>query len=101
MNEFILCAAIYYEDGIKRKHQPANISAGVVVCGQRHANCFIVLNELLQDKFDKTKHHQGFLTSKGRFVDRVEAFQLAKKSGQIITPIKDDEVNILTSEDLY
>ena len=99
-DETVLCAAIWYRDGKKREHQPRNIVEGVVVCGWRHANCFIILNELDVD-YDKRKHTQGFLTSEGRFVNRYEAFALAKKANQIRTMIKNDDENMLTSEDLY
>lgn len=41
---------------------------------------------------------QGFITDKGRFVNRVEAFYLAHAAGQIISATKGPE---LYSEDLW
>lgn len=68
-NERILCAAMLMKDG------------EVIPC-YRHYYAF----------YKKV----GFLTSKGRFVDRKEAAKIAWDMGQI-----DKEVDELTSEDLY
>jgi len=95
--EYILCAAIYYDDGQKYVHQPKNIDVGIVVCGRRHHNCFSILYNLLDDKYDiKLANTQGFLTSKDRFVSRAEAAEIALASGQI-----DKKTDVLFSEDLY
>ncbi len=98
--EHILCAAIWYNDGIKREHQPRNIDSGIVVCGWRHHNCFAILNNI-DKNYDKKNHIQGFLTSQGKFVNRKRAFKIAKASDQIVTNIKDAISIELTSEDLY
>ena len=42
---------------------------------------------------------QGFLTNEGRFVNRIEAFNIAKAAGQIIH--KDDLTNELYTEDMW
>ena len=82
--EYLLCAAIYYEDGKKYEHQPKNIESGIVVCGRRHHNCYMTLASLLGDKYDiKLTHNQGFVTSKNRYLERKEAAQLAFECGQI------------------
>lgn len=44
---------------------------------------------------------QGFLTNKGRFVDRKEAMEIAKEQGQIIRLSGSPNTDILFSEDLY
>jgi len=94
--EYIICSAIWYEDGIVRVHQPKNVLNGLVVCGRRHHNCFNTVYELK----DKSKlccpHTEGFVTSKDRFVDRYEGAKIAFVVGQIDTPIEK-----LHSEDLY
>ncbi len=43
------------------------------------------------------------MTSKGRYVDRIEAFKIAKERNQIFHTMYDDDATerILTSEDLY
>jgi len=33
--EFILCAAIWINDGLKHNQQPENIEIGFVICGRR------------------------------------------------------------------
>jgi hypothetical protein len=92
--EFIICSAIWVEDGIKRLHQPSNIESGIVVCGWRHFNCIALIKELYPEKLPL--HVQGFITSDGRFVDRIEGCNLAFLSGQVKQKDKP-----LMSEDLY
>ena len=38
--EYLLCAAVWYDTGVKCVHQPTNIDRGLVVCGMRHHNVF-------------------------------------------------------------
>lgn len=97
---YILCATVLFKDGNKHAHQPTNIDEGIVICGRRHHNCFIITNDLHDGTFIKKRFHdnivQGFLTSDDRFVDRKEAGQIAYKAGQISKP-----TDCLLSEDLY
>ena len=93
--EYIICAAIYYPDGIVRAHQPKNIESGLVICGRRHHNIFVILKEAGLSKKGVVPE-QGFLTSKDRFVHRSLAAHYAFSSGQIKEP-----KNILFSEDIY
>lgn len=93
--EYVLCAAVYYDDGIERVHQPKNIKTGIVVCGRRHHNCLMTFAEFAYDR-DHTKVKQGFLTNEDRFITRKEAAQLAYKCGQI-----SKEQKTLFSEDLW
>jgi hypothetical protein len=96
--EYILCAAIHYNDGNTYVHQPRNITSGIVACGWRHCNCFSILFEIEKsdDKFNKANVTQGFLTSRGNFVTRKEGAKIAFKAGQIKTKQK-----TMFSEDLY
>jgi hypothetical protein len=96
--EYILCAAIHYDDGKEYVHQPRNIISGIVACGWRHHNCFTILFELEKsdDKFTKANVTQGFLTSKGKFVTRKEGAKIAFKAEQI-----KKKQNTMFSEDLY
>lgn len=86
--EYILCAAIHFDDGKQYIHQPVNITSGFVVAGRRHHNCYITyaairsqvahdgalyeaqLDPMLKNRPENT---QGFLTSHDRFIDRYEA----------------------------
>ena len=127
MNEKILCAAIHYDNGIKYIRQNQyGVETGFVLCGYRHPHIIDVLStnpHYVKNKFEEndeefirkyndikykwgkqedleqTEIIQGFLTSKGRFVDRKEAFKIALNAGQINN---DDRINKeLFSEDIY
>jgi len=93
--EYVICAAIWFNDKKEHLHQPRNIKEGFVICGRRHHNCFITksLSEYSEIKGDSV---QGFLTSKDIFLDRRQAAELAFKMGQIKR-----ETTCLFSEDLY
>lgn len=100
--EYILCAAIWFDDGKKHVHQPKNVETGLVLCGWRHHCIFPqtggVLHEMpLQSERVKEgiKETQGFLTNLNRFVDRDEAGRIAYAACQV------GYVKQLFSEDLY
>lgn len=100
--EKILCAAIWFDDGIKHPHQPKNIDSGLVYCGWRHACIFPQLGGTVGERqklgiFEKA---QGFLTSENRFLNRVEAAKLAVETGQL-TELKYFGGKKLDSSDLY
>ncbi len=105
----ILCSAIHVDDGKKYVHQPKNIDKGFVICGRRHHNAIYTLtlmegmkdnNNKFTNKFITLKVHtiQGFLTDTNLFVNRKEAFKIAKEAKQINGDLKG---SILTSEDLW
>lgn len=97
--EYILCAAIHYDDGVKHNSQPKNVSTGLVVCGFRHDMCVYIIagmNPGYVKKYIGPKH-QGFLTSKNIFVSRKLAYYIAFKAGQV----QKSEIQSLQSEDLY
>lgn len=107
--EKIICAAIWYDDGIERPLLPRNIKSGVVVGGWRHPNCKIVLMSWLYPNWQTSTLHeqlknevnnkevQGFLTSHGRFVNRVDAAQIWVAAGN---KLKYSSTK-LYSEDIY
>lgn len=102
--EFIICAALHYRDGLKYQEQPRNIESGIVVAGRRHNNCFMTLKQLFPSLNEKIIEHKdfGFITSHDNFVTRAEAFKIAQLQNQIWHEIhKGVKENILTSEDLY
>lgn len=96
--EKVLCAAIWYNDKIERSnHLPNNIKTGIVVAGWRHANCISTLASLLYPNWDTDPEHdairikvlqnstQGFITTKGNFLDRQQAASMALSIGQVKT----------------
>lgn len=99
--EYILCAAIHYRDGMVYNEQPIGIKSGLVVAGYRHGNCVQVLETLVPDYKPElaAREAQGFLTSKNRFVSRAEGYQIALKQNQLL--LGPCDAAILTSEDLY
>ena len=95
---YIICAAVHYPVGYKRKDQPVNINTGYVIAGRRHSNCYQVLEMLGVNIGSCSRSNEGFLTSDNRFLNRKEAALLAKERGQIIHPYSPEE---LISENLY
>ncbi len=100
MTEKIICAAIHFDDEKEHVHQPKNILRGFVIGGRRHHNCYGTIFAI-KEGLKMLKHTQGFLTNMDRFVDRREAFVIAKREGQLLVDYTDDGENILFSEDLY
>lgn len=97
LNPYIICAAIWYDDGIKRMHLPRNITSGLVAGGWRHGNCISILEAHYPNREYKSPNTiQGFLTSEGNFVDRKNAGEIAFKAGQT-----SKKINFLFSEDIY
>lgn len=105
-NEYILCSAVHFDDGIKHTHQPINIEIGIVYMGYRHCNCFASIGDLVKDRINAGIHEkeQGFLTSLNRFVSREEAAEIALKNNQFKNDEERKEVektHYLYSENLY
>ena len=74
------------------------------VYGLRHYDPFMrkQIKELgKQYKYALLDWEQGFLTNKGRFVNRIEAMEIAKEQGQVIRLSGSPNTDILFSEDLY
>lgn len=92
---FIVCAAIWYNDGKVYEDQPLNIDTGYILCGRRHNNIRSIRQQLLNLK-TKNKDIEGFLTSDDRFVNRSKAAEIAYASCQI-----SKETGSLNSEALY
>ena len=92
--EYILCAALFYK--------------GIIVAGHRHSDCYKIIENLYKmfttDGMPITdlpdRKGQGFLTSHNRYVNRVEAWEIAKANDQI-TFGKDSSDDFLISENLY
>ncbi len=79
------------------KHAAIRGIKGLIFLGKCHADCFRqAVNVGI--KISNRADYQGFFTNKGRFVDRKQAFQIAKEAGQISSRITGD---ILFSEMLW
>jgi len=100
---YIICSAIWFNDGKIHVHQPKNIETGFVICGRRHHNCFAMLKALNVDRlqFEKIENVeiQGFLTNDDMFVTREEAYEIALSANQITEHL--DRKHRLFSEDIY
>lgn len=98
--EYILCAAIHFDDGKEYLYQPINIKTGLVFCAHRHAVIFQQIGGTVGERQNLGiyEKEQGFLTNLNRFVDRKEAMQIAKEAGQVPMNQSFDK---LFSEDLY
>ena len=104
--EYILCAAIWYRDNTEAPSGmiAQNISSGVVIGQWRHGNCINVRAtnplwnakrlaerngeanvriEKFNDTLDYFGYVDGFITSRGNFVDRWQAMKLAYEAGQV------------------
>lgn len=91
--EYVMCSAIYFDDGKDYMYKPYNIDKGLVYCGWRHPNIFETM-----PKEHRARSIQGFLTTKNRFLTRDEALKLVRENGQLKNGIMG---GVLTSEDLW
>lgn len=83
--EIPACAAIRFADG-------------AIIAGRRHDVCIKSAVALELTRHDVAEATQGFMTTRGRFVDRVEGWDLAIAAG-IVT--NKSTTKCLFSEDLY
>ena len=100
--EYIICSAVYYNNGETYEHQPKNVDVGIVIAGRRHHNALVTTHLLDPTLKEKSTVTQGFLTSEDRFVDRKVARKIAYKAGQVsVLTDADGRVKRLLSEDIY
>ena len=98
--EYIIAAANHYSNGDGKRlpfHSCYGIKEGFVIAGFRHPLA-IQVSEAWKEKGYKCVSH-GFITSYGRYVDREEAYKIAKDVGQI----NSEEIHreCLISEDVF
>lgn len=69
--EFIVCSALNFN--------------GNIICGHRHSDCYATLKNVakIKDEEMPKRENQGFITSLNRYVDRKEAWRIAKENDQI------------------
>lgn len=110
--EIILCSAIWYKDIPQKKIfdsnvLPVNCDRGLVFCGLRHTHCMYTmcsvtgLRSVTNGEDGVGEYEQGFLTSKNRFVNRVEGLEIAIRENQLKDPGARLYLTQLHSEDLY
>jgi hypothetical protein len=87
--EKISASAIWYMDLKPEKggfKNPTNIDSGLVVLGHRHSDIILNVYNLLGKRSTLIgpdsigESMQGFVTNKNRFVDRIEALEIANKA---------------------
>jgi hypothetical protein len=106
--EYIICAAIWYKHRFRtpapRGFLAQNISKGMVIGHWRHGNCIYTHKQTrLCRCISDGRQVQGFLTSKGRFVDRWQAMEIAYNAGQVSEQdaIKKDYTGIYVSSEEF
>ena len=98
--EYILCAAIKRQ--LARECYPYHPNTNDICdieIGYRHHD---IIHRFVDEEL--VEWEQGFYTSKGRYVDRYEAMEIAYKCGQVSAEValtKQGNYNSLFSEDLY
>jgi len=101
--EYLLCSAIYYDDGEVHEDTrglPRNKTTGFYIAGWRHHNCYgMLFTTIPRDRIVLEYCEEGFLTSKGNFLDREESKKLALEIGQVTE--ESMIATVLTSEDLW
>lgn len=86
--EIIICAAV-------------RLSDGRIIRGHRHCHCNRLIREELHTNDFEQFHDQGFITSRNRYVDRVEGLALQKAAGIPSADPNGYRSRELFSEDLY
>jgi hypothetical protein len=102
--EYILCAALYVNDGKFHEDSVSNKETGYLICGYRHSHCFASARASMSKSCDHSlerKENVGFLTSKNRFVSRRDAYDIAKREGQLLHNMHDETMLTLSSECIY
>ncbi|WP_228403197.1 hypothetical protein [Pasteurella canis] len=99
--ELIVCAAIKFEVRVPFKELNNEKGFEWVLPMVRHysPDAHETLG-MIDDYYTEHEVQQGFITNKGRFVDRKEALEIAKQNNQIKFSL-DYEPNELYSEMLY
>lgn len=94
INERIICAAVQI------------VETREIFYGHRHFNCIDAMKHALsltmnRQEISKVDYDQGFITSENRFVDRIEAYKIAKEMKQLIVIENIAEYALLRSKYIY
>lgn len=86
--ELIVCAAIKFEvkTPIKERNNQKGFEWILPMVRHYSPDAHETLS-LISDYYTEHEEVQGFITNKGRFVDRKEAFDIAKANNQIVRDI--------------
>jgi lactam utilization protein B len=79
----------------KITHAAVKTECGLIMLGKCHADCFHKAHHTGL-KASKKALDQGFMTNKGKYVDRMKAAKIAKAQKQILS-----RTTVLCSEDLW
>lgn len=75
-----------------------------IMCGERHCDVFEKMYNMHID-YDRQTAVQGFLTDNNTFVDRYEAFKIARAADQLLPEAKEEYkdkiITQLFSEDVW
>lgn len=75
-----------------------------IMCGKRHCDVFQKMYNMHID-YDRQTAVQGFLTDNNTFIDRYEAFKIARAADQLLPEVKeeykDKTITRLFSEDVW
>ena len=82
------------------KHAAVKTTTGFICIGKCHADCFYQ-GRSMGFKMSSKSEDQGFMTNKGRYVDRKIAARIAKKANQIKPDGERKKVTYLLSEDIW
>lgn len=81
-------------------HAAVKTVTGYVVLGKCHADCFWT-GKNMGLEMSKKSADQGFVTNKGRYVDRKKAANIAKRAKQLDLKDQKRKVTYLLSEDIW
>ena len=87
--DYVVCGKMTEEER-KNSNKEMIVESAMIATGDDHSECF--------NKIKKHRVIQGFITDRGRFLNRKEALDVAKKAGQIVD--KHRPYDQLLSEDL-
>lgn len=82
------------------KHAAVKATNGMILLGKSHADCFWQGKNIGLEMSSKSDD-QGFVTSKGRYVNRKIAARIATKAKQLDQSDKKRKVIALLSEDIW
>lgn len=77
------------------------LDRGEIIAGHRHHNCLAMMKRLGVGGLGRIASVQGFMTNRGRFVNRDEARKLFDDAGMVSACPSGLRATELYSEDLY
>lgn len=99
----IISAAIKLKGIVVEGYEPRDVILSVPSPGRHNHVLWWAHTHAFDAIYGMTGKDQGFLTSTGRFVDREEAYEIAKAAGQLEGRVKtgNQHDGVLYSEDLW